>query len=194
MLKRWHKNKWIIIGAVLVLAVAAVLVEVGRELGNHDSGHTPKSNHKVNTVGKISDVKNATFDYLEPADQSDWDFDDKSVIFEQENGIISYHINLKKAGTTVVVSEQQMPDDLKPQSSTKFTQFILSSNVSRSQDAGIGKVYFQPALSNGAPTEGSTTVIFATDDILMFGRAGKVLDYETWTMLMGAMRMVSPKK
>jgi hypothetical protein len=53
---------------------------------------------------------------------------------------------------------------------------------------GRGTLYYLPALSNGAPAAGADTVIYATNEVLLFGRAERVVGYDGWSKLMGAMK------
>jgi hypothetical protein len=86
-----------------------------------------------------------------------------------------------------------MPDELKGQKSPKFMEFIQSSNVVRSQQAGDGTVYYVAALQNGAQANGATSVIYVTDKILMFGRAGGLVGYDAWASMLSQMREQAAK-
>lgn len=145
----------------------------------------------ADTPGAVT-YNNAAFPYLVPK-HKDWDFKSDSVVFDQGKGVVKYQVVLKDPSLPVVISQQVMPSELKPQTSAKFNQLVLSSNVVRSQEAGKGKVYFQAALTNGAQANGATNVMYATDDILLFGHAPMVMGYDKWAELLSSMELTGKK-
>ena len=182
----------------MVAGLAFGLILLLQEVGTLLHLHLPKvtAGHKAQQ-GQLTVVKDASkagFDFLEPVAGSDWQFDAKKVVFDSSKGVVDYPVQLAD-GTTVTISQQPMPDDLKPyDKSAKFNQFISSSNVSLSEPVGQGKAYFVTALSNGAPANGATTAIYATDKILMFGQAREVLPLDKWAKLFAAMQAQSVAK
>jgi hypothetical protein len=188
-------NKWLVLGigvAAVVFVVGLVTILRGVGLAVTPTLTQVRGGER-SEAGVAASVSKAKFSYLAPDNDKAWKLDDKSLVYDESKGVVKYQIAQKDGGATIVISQQKLPDDLKPQTSAKFTQFILASGVARSQEVGLGKVYFQQALLNGAPANGATTVIYATDDILLFGHAGMVLDYAKWSKLLGDLRMVSPK-
>jgi hypothetical protein len=147
------------------------------------SGSTARN---VKTVDVLN-VNRADFDYYVPGSSDAWKFDQKSAAYDQVSKIVKYNVHLNYSGASIAVTQQRLPDQLKPRGSDKFINFIDSANPSRSQGTGKGTLYFMATLQNGAPASGSDTVIFATDDVLMFARAGTVVGYDTWSKLIATM-------
>jgi hypothetical protein len=142
--------------------------------------------------GAATTIGHAKFAYLIPKNR-DWELQSNSVVYDEGKGVVRYQLMLKDADLPLVMSQQVMPDELKPQTGAKFDQLVLASNVVRSQAAGKGKVYFEAALTNGVQANGATNVIYATDDILMFGHAPTVLAYDKWVALMASMEKTAAK-
>lgn len=184
---------WRIAGAVvalmLIVGLVFMLIEMGSLLHLHLPKLSPHAQSKT-TQGKLTvvqDASKAKFNFMVPADNPQWQFDAKGVVFDATKGVVNYRLTMSD-DTKVTISQQPMPDQLKPwDSSAKFNQFIAASNVTMSEPVGQGKVYFEAALSNGAPANGATTAIYATDKILMFGQAQGVLPFSKWAQLFGVM-------
>lgn len=138
----------------------------------------------------IVGIENASFAYLSPGADKNWAIDEGSKAYEDSKGVVKYTVKLKNSGTSITISEQIMPADLVPKGSEAFLKFIAASKPTRSNDLSEGTLYFLPALQNGVPASGSDTVIYATNEVLMFGRAERVVGYEGWMALMSAMRPV----
>jgi hypothetical protein len=187
-------KKWRVIGVVVAVVLAVVgLVEGAREPASLFHGGHPSKQQHAQAGGQLTVVKDASkagFEFMAPMASNDWKFDAQSPVFDSAKGVVNYQVKLAN-GTNVTISQQQMPAELTPwQSSAKFNQFILNSNVAFSQAVGEGKAYFRAAMTNGHPANGATVVIFATDGVLMFGQAGDVLPYDKWTKLLAAMKPV----
>jgi hypothetical protein len=191
VIRAWRHDRRVVFGGAVLAAVVLVGAwELSRELSR--LGGTGGRNNTVHIVGNTDGAAQSPFDYLAPAAEDDWKYDSSATVFDASKGVVNYKVQLTDGGG-VIMSQQQMPAELKPQTSAKFTQFILANNVAQSRSSGKGTVYFQPALTNGSPANGATTVIYATDDILMFGRATAVLPYDKWVKLLGGMAKV-PRK
>ena len=142
----------------------------------------------------VKDASRSGFDFWVPLPNSDWTFDAKSPVFDSSKGVVDYQVKLA-SGVGVTVSQQVMPEELKPRDvSPKFNQFILNSNVTLSEPAGKGKAYFRAAESNGAQANGADSVIYATDNILMFGQSSEIIPYDKWAKLLAAMVPVSSQR
>ncbi|HEY2003905.1 MAG TPA: hypothetical protein VGH44_02210 [Candidatus Saccharimonadia bacterium] len=189
-------KKWRVIGAVLALLLVVGFVNLVGEVASLLHIHLPSislNNQKVQqgTLTVVKDASKASFTFWVPAASPDWTFDPKSPVFDASRGVVDYQMKLT-GGTIVTISQQVMPDELKPwDTSAKFNQFISQSNVTMSEPAGKGKAYFRTTLTNGVPANGADTVIYANDDILMFGQAGEILSYDKWAKLLAAMMPVS---
>lgn len=198
MLKEIPK-KWRVIGAVLVVVLAVGFVNLVGEVLSLLHVHLPSisvNGQKVNkgTLTVVKDASKASFDFWVPASSPDWTFDPKSPVFDATKGVVDYQMKLA-SGSNVTISQQVMPAELMPyDTSAKFNQFIMSSNVALSEPVGKGKAYFRAAVSNGAPANGADTVIYATDQILMFGQAGEIMPFDKWAKLLAAMQPLSSQK
>jgi hypothetical protein len=178
------RNKWIWLGGTLVAVVFAMGV---MSLFEKASSTVHQSKGKLTVVKEASQ---ASFDYLVPGTDQAWKFDPNSPVFDQTKGVVNFKVILKDNNVSVTISQQKTPVVLKPvASSAKFNQFILASNVTSSEQVGSGKAYFRAALQNGAPASGATTVIYATDNVLIFGQAGSILSYDKWANLLASMHL-----
>jgi len=184
-------------GKFAAVVIAAVLLVVGlvtvvRATGSVTGGLLTglRKGPVVEPVkqAQVTSINNANFTYFVPATDDNWTFDTKTTAYDQQHGVVKYVVHLKYPVTDVTVSQQVMPNALKPRGSDKFKGFIKDLNVSSSQDVGAGTLYYFPALENGAPASGSDRVVFATDGILLFGQAGQVLHPDAWSKLLVAMR------
>jgi hypothetical protein len=123
-----------------------------------------------------------------PGQDDSWTYDDKQTAFDKTRGVVKYVVNLKEADVSITFSQQVMPTQLKPVGSDSWKAFISQEKPMTDQAVGDGTVYYLPALANGVPpASGSDTIIYATDKILMFGKAGRVMDAATWVRLLGSM-------
>lgn len=174
-------------GVVFVVGLFTVVQKVASWLPSLAKPHkTATGNVKVNNS---LEIKKADFNYLVPGTDDAWTFDEGSVAFDSSTGVVKYAVKMKYSGATVTFSQQTMPGEFKPrQTNNKFMAFINSANPTRSQDAGEGTVYFLAAMQNGAAANGADTVIYATDDILMFGKTGQIVGYDGWAKLVGSMQ------
>lgn len=188
-----HKGRnFVIIGAVLaaLILVMGALILFPKSLTKVVNG-SPQNSHKLTIVKESSQQ---IFPYLVPKADPAWQFDAKSPVFDQTKGIVKYNVILVNSNSTVTISQQKMPQELKPvPSSAKFNKFIIDSNVTFSKPVGPGTAYFREALKNGVSANGATTVIYAANDSLLFGQSGTILDYDIWAKLLGSMQLVSSK-
>lgn len=185
-----HIQKTLVM-ATLVMVFLVGLVTVLQKI----SGSLPDISKLINPpkTGNVQQfdaatIKDANFTYLVPRKSESWEFDESTAAYDKQKDVVKYGVTLNNAQVNVVFSQQKFPEDLKPRKSNKFMAFINDSNPTRSQDAGEGTVYFLSSLENGVPTtDGTNTIIYATDDILMFGKAGKLVGYDGWVELLTAM-------
>lgn len=185
--RKWRPRELVgvgLVGGIFLIGALTVWQRVSHQVqGLVDSGKTSGNVQTVNVL----DVDRANFGYYIPGTSDAWKFDKSKAVFDKTSGIVKYPVTLTYASTTVNITQQKFPDNLKPRDSGKFQNFIDSANPVRSQDAGKGRLYFMAALQNGAPANGSDTIIYATDDVLMFGRASTVLGYDAWAKLIASM-------
>jgi hypothetical protein len=175
------------VAAVVLVVFAVGLVTIIKGMGSAAAPAIKVVKGKDAKVqGMAVGAGNAKFTYLTPS-HADWDFDVNSVVYDEIKEVVKYQLMLRGADLPVVISQQKMPEDLKPITGAKFNQFILSSNVVRSETVVGGKIHYQAALVNGAQTNGATTVIYATDEVLLFAHAPAVMAYEKWALLLGSM-------
>jgi len=199
------KRRWLIFGTVAV----AVLVVMGVGLNTIISGvfkgpHAPAKTKGAVSRGasgggsgsqgastnddRLGNIVDANFSYLMPSNDDAWTMQASTETYDASKGLVKYEVKLKNAGTVVTISQQAMPSTLMPRDSAAFNEFVESNKPTRSMDAGSGKAYFLPALQNGVPANGADTVIFATNEVLMFGRAERVVGYDGWTKLLSTMK------
>ncbi len=182
------RNKWVIFGVVLgaILLIVIALRLSQKTLPKLVSGPAKTSDN----LTIVKENSKAVFPYLVPKADSAWQFDASSTLFDQTKGVVKYNLILKQGNSKVTISQQKLPDELKPvPNSAKFNQFIIASNVNYSVSIGAGKAYFRVAQQNGAPASGATTVIFATNDVLLFGQSGTILSYDEWSKILGGMQL-----
>lgn len=170
-------------GVVLAAGVGWVWSSLARPAAKSSS---PK-------IGVVHDVKDAPFNFLVPGANAAWTYDTSSQRFDPDKGVMQYGVKLTYSNDVVTISQQLMPDELKPVKSDKFMAFINSSNVVRSQQAGPGTLYFIGMNQVGGSAPGTDAVIYATDDILLFGRTGSVVGYDAWAGLMASMKKEASK-
>jgi hypothetical protein len=185
-----RSNIKLIVGSVLLLSILVGGVIFATKLSPKVASGS-KSSDKITAVNEPT---KAVFPYLVPKTDPAWEYNSDSTVFDQTKGIIKYKMTLNGTNTTVTISQQKLPEELKPiPNSAKFNAFIIASNVNYSQPVGAGKAYFRVAQQNGAPARGATTVIFATNDVLLFGQSGSILDYDKWSKLLGSMQLTSAR-
>ena len=137
-----------------------------------------------------TDVKAANFAYLVPGSSAAWKQDDGQSAFDPAKGIVKYGVTFTNAKVGANVTQQVFPDQLKPRGGDKFRTFIANANPARSADLNGGTLYFLAALKNGVQANGTDTVIFARDDILMFGQARGILGWDAWTQMVSSMKPI----
>lgn len=147
----------------------------------------PLVSNNIKTM-EVLGIDKANFNYLIPGKSDAWSYDETSPAFDSTTGVVKYAMKMKFSQVNVTISQQKFPEKLESRKSDKFMSFVTSSNPSRSQDVGRGTVFFMAALENGAPANGADTIIFATDDVLMFGRAGRVIGYDAWANMLATMK------
>jgi hypothetical protein len=78
--------------------------------------------------------------------------------------------------------------------SAHWKKFMDQEKPASDQAAGDGTVYYLPALLNGVQApDGSDTIIYATDNILMFAKAGVIVKSAEWTKLLNSMTKTPPQ-
>jgi hypothetical protein len=185
------RNRFIIGGLLAAcVIVVAIAIQTPKAISRVVSG-APHNSDKLTIVKENT---KAVFPYLVPKPNSAYQFDPESTLFDQTKGIVKYNVILKDKNTKITISQQKLPEELRPvPDSAKFNQFILASNVNYSLSIAGGKVFFRMAQQNGAPASGATTVIFATNDVLLFGQSGDILSYEKWSKLLGEMVLTNAR-
>lgn len=176
-----------LVGGVFVIGMLTVAQKVGNWLPDLSRVlHPAKTdNVKVVPVAKISE---ADFPYLVPGKDADWTYDEASPAYDKAKGVVKYGVTLNNAHINVTFSQQRFPKDLQSRTSNKFKAFVNDSNPARSQDTGRGTLYFLQSIENGAPSSsGADTIIFATDDVLLFGKTGRIVGYDGWAKLLSSM-------
>jgi hypothetical protein len=140
-------------------------------------------------VGQVASVQNANFSYWVPGSDTDWTYDPKSIAVDSQHGVITYAVKFAGGDVTQAkISQQRMPDPLKPVGGVSWKHFIQQEKPVTNQSAGDGTIYYLPALANGTQvSDGSDTIIFASDDILLFGQSTGVLKAAQWSKLIGSM-------
>jgi hypothetical protein len=178
-------------GAVFAVGAWTVLQQLGSVTTNVAKGVISQTKASPEKDSQLTTIDNANFKYLVPGTDEAWTFDDKQTAFDQGKGLVKYAVKMNNANIEATITQQELPMKLKPRGSQEFLGFIDGLKPTRSTDAGKGKLYYLPALKNGAPANGSDTVVYADDAILMFGRSDGVLGYDAWAKLMGTMKPVS---
>jgi len=188
-----HPRPWRGIGVFIMGAIFAVglisIASYGARLLPHKAAPKPKTGTSAvsNAVSDVATIDGATFSYLVPGKSADWSVLGTGQAFDKAKGVAKYTIVLNNNNVHVTMSQQAMPVALMPRGSVAFSNFINGSKVSRSQDVGDGTLYYLPALYNGAPANGTDTVIYATDSVLLFGRAESIIGYDAWAKLVGSL-------
>lgn len=203
MASRWRLP--LAVAAVGVLAVFGIgMVTLSRSVfqqrkavvTTHKSGSagnaTQAADGQSANPDQLTHIKEASFSYLTPKLDPDWDFDLDSLVYDASKELVRYVFAFHNSGVQVAVTQQPLPAELMPRTSAAFDAFIQDNKVSRSQDVGQGTVYFLPALKNGVPGAGSDTIIFATDSILMFAKADSLVGYDPWLKYIEKLQISSP--
>jgi hypothetical protein len=187
--------QWMLFGLVFVVGALTLVQQVGGYVSHFAHSvvtHTQTyANGSSGTGGpdQASVLSAASFDYLIPGKSTAWKMDDGQSVYDPGKGIVKYQVTFNNAKVDASITQQVFPDQLKPRSGDKFTAFINNSKPSRSADVNLGTVYFLPMLQNGAlAADGTDTVIFARDDVLMFGQASGKLGWDAWTQMMASMQ------
>jgi hypothetical protein len=180
--------KWVTLakvgaGLLAIAFVGLVLQEVAQLTGVIK----PVVKGRQASVGKAAAINSANFDFLTPGPNKAWTFDPASVVTDDQKGLVKYTVHLTNADVDVIVTQQTLPGELAPRTSDRFQQFIRDQKATISQPVGDGMLYFVPALMNGQPADGTDTVIYANDKILLFGRGAKFVGTGAWVGLMRAM-------
>lgn len=196
---RW---KWpLVLAAVGVFVVFGVgVVSLGRSVlkprpAVQQPNHTGAAGGVVSagqtgsdSADRFAPVSQIDFGYLTPKLDPNWDYDAGSLAYDAAKGVVRYSLKFHHNNVGVVITEQAMPSQLMPRTSDAFTAFLTENKVFRSQDVGKGTIYFLPAMKNGVLGGGADTVIFATDSILLFGKADSFVGFDPWLELMAAMQ------
>ena len=186
----------ILVMFLVVLGVGLNTILSGFLKGPHklSQGTSKKSSSVVSQVTSTSGADSQTtidqagFNYLLPGGDSAWTLDTQSETYDSDKKVVKYALKLTNADTAVTISEQVMPAELLPRGSAAFMTFVNSNKPAVSMDLGSGSLYFLPALENGVPAAGADTIIYATDNVLLFGKAERVVGQSAWTKLIGEMK------
>lgn len=178
-----RRRKLMLAGGLLVMLVilgVGINTIVAGFMGAHPKtgGQTKKATPKP-AGAALGNIHEAQFAYLAPDPSEDWTLDESNMAYDTTRGVVKYPVKLNSGGT-ITVSQQAMPTQLLPRTGDAFNKFINDAKVTRSQDINQGTLYYLPALQNGAPANGADTVIYATDNVLLFGKANTVLGYDKW--------------
>ncbi len=179
-----------VVGSVtLAQQVGGVVSHIANGVVSHQKTYANTGTTAANGPDAPTDVSNAKFDYLVPGKSDAWKMNDGQTAYDPDKGIVKYEVTFTNAKVAATVTQQVFPDQLKPRGGDAFRAFVAKSNPSRSADVNGGTVYFLQFLQNGAPSsDGTNTVIFARDDVLMFGQARGMLGYDAWTKMMASLQ------
>lgn len=185
MKRRKMSVNWRVVGFLAVVAVAVLVLVWGvGKLFHHSK---PKGKTVQSKLTVVTDPTKAGFNYLVPSADG-IQFDAQSPVFDSSKGVVDYEVVAD--GSQITISQQPMPADLQPwATSQKFQAFVVSSDVAVSEPVANGKIFFRQAIQNNAPAVGETdTIIYATNDILMFGQGTNFVSYSEWVKLVNAMQ------
>ena len=199
MIKFSNMRRGQFVGIMIMVVIFVVgIITISHQvivLASHLAKPSPKviSQAVAATSGESAPttIDQASFTYLVPASDPVWSYDKQSAVYDAGKGLVKYDLTFTNAKVKASLTQQMMPDQLKPRGSSKFEAFITASKVARSQPTGNGTVFFLSALKNGAPANGSDTIIYATDSILMFGRSDGVLSYDAWVTMLSRLKPVA---
>ncbi len=185
-----RSSKPLVIGVAIIIAVLAVGAGMVL-LRQHKTASVVPAGAKPGQDTAVS--QQPPFTYLSPKSDPAWGYHPDTIVYDAKAGVAKYLLAFKdNGGFNVTLSQQQMPATLKPRTSANFKQLITDAKASKSFDVGLGTVYLVPAFSGPGSVVGSATAIFATDDILMFGRTDQVTSDANWTKIFQAMSMTVP--
>ena len=193
-MSRGNFAKWLLFGVVFLVGALTLAQQVGSMASDFAktlvTNQKTYDNHGSGSVGpdRPEDLSKAKFAYLLPGKSADWKLADGQSAYEAGKGIVKYQVMFTNAKVNASISQQVFPGQLKPRDGDKFMKFVDGTKPTRSADVNRGTVYFLPALQNGAPANGTDTVIFARDDVLMFGQSQGILGWDAWTKFVSSMQ------
>lgn len=180
---------WALFALVFVVGAFTVVQQLGGIVGHFAQARVTNTKTYAPTgPDRPTDVTAAPFDYLVPGQSNAWKMVDGLTAYDPAHGIVKYNVTFVNAKVNATLTQQVFPDQLKPRGGDKFTAFINNSKPVRSTDVNGGTLYFLLALQNGAPANGTDTVIFARDDVLMFGQSQGILGWDAWTQMIGSLK------
>ena len=190
---------WTLYGLVFLVGALTLVQQLGGYVHHFVSGIvTHQQTYSNSSSGGSSGtggpdqpavLSAANFHYLVPGKSANWSMVDGQSAYDSAKGIVKYQVTFANAKISASITQQVFPDQLKPRGGDKFLSFINNTKPTRSADVNSGTLYFLPMLKNGAPTtDGTDTVIFARDDVLMFGQAQGLLGWDAWTQMMASMQ------
>jgi hypothetical protein len=183
-----HKLAIATMSVVFLVGFITVLEKIQGSLPDLSQITQPKKSGNVKNY-EVANVRDAKFPYLVPGKNAAWEYDEKTIAYDKAKDVVKYGVRLNNSQANVTFSQQKFPKDLESPKSPKFMAFVNDSNPTRSQDTGRGTVYFLSSLENGVETtKGADTIIFVTDDVLMFAKAGRIVGYDGWSQLLATMR------
>jgi hypothetical protein len=175
-------------GVIFVVGLVTVWEKIQSSLPDLSNLTRPTKSGNVKNY-ELANIKDAKFPYLVPGKNAAWEYDEKTIAYDKAKDVVKYVVRLNNSHANVTFSQQKFPKDLESRKSPKFMAFVNDSSPTRSQDTGRGTVYFLSSLENGVEsTKGADTVIFVTDDVLMFAKAGRIVGYDGWSQLLATMR------
>jgi len=201
-MSRGQFAKWLLFGMVFLVGSITMVQQLGgvvSRISNSivtnvktytNSGSSPVTNGDAGGSDQSStNLAQAKFDYLIPGSSDAWKLMDGQSAYDSDKKLVKYGVLFAHAQVAAGITQQVFPDNLKPRDGDAFKAFIVKANPARSVDVNGGTLYFLPMLDNGAPsTSGTDTVIFARDDVLMFGQAKGMLGWDAWTQMMASMK------
>jgi hypothetical protein len=188
---------WALYAVVFLVGVSTLVQQVGgwvSHVWQTRVSHVQTIDNSKSDSGAGGDdqpiaISAAKFNYLIPGKSAAWKMEDSQTAYDPAHAIVKYQVTFINAKLDAVITQQVFPDQLKPRRGDKFTAFINSSKPTRSADVNSGTVYFLPALQNGQlSASGTDTVIFARNDVLIFGQAHGILGWDAWTQMMASMQ------
>jgi hypothetical protein len=185
---------WALYAVIFLVGVTTLVQQVGGYVSKFVQNRvthekTYASNSGAGGPDQPASISGANFDYLIPGKSANWTMSSDQTAYDPAKGIVKYEVTFNNAKVNAAISQQVFPDQLKPRDGDKFSKFIENSKPSRSADVNSGTLYFLPYLKNGSPAQdGTDTVIFARDDVLMFGQSQGMLGWDAWTQMMASMK------
>lgn len=189
------KTPWwrIYFGVIALIAFFFVIGLVGKTTKKKPkTAVTPMSQSAQQQLAPTSSsTSRAPFRYLAPKTDAAWNAALDAKYYDGATGALKYVVTLKQGNVLVAISQQNMPEKLKPRGSANFMAMINDAKITNSRDIGQDTLYFIPALMNGVPANGATTVIYATDSILLFGKSDSVVSFDNWEKLIKSLSTVT---